>query len=45
MESHLRFIYALENSLLLLRIQKFELAAKTNAQALEGTFTIIQPAI
>jgi hypothetical protein len=42
MESYLRFIYDIENSLLLLRIKEFQLTAKINTQGLEGNFTIAQ---
>jgi len=37
-----RFIYDVENSLLLLKIKKFQLNAKPNTPALEGVFSILQ---
>ena len=40
MEGYLQFIYNIENSLSLLRIKKFQLNAKPNTPALEGTFSI-----
>jgi hypothetical protein len=43
MEGYLKFIYDIENSLLLLKIKKFQLMAKNSAQILEGTFIILQP--
>lgn len=42
MEGYIKFIYNLENSLSLLRIKKFQLTAKPNAQVLEGSFSIFQ---
>lgn len=42
MEGYLKFIYNLENSLSLLRIKRFQLTAKPNAQVLEGSFSISQ---
>lgn len=42
MEGYLKFIYNLENSLLLLKIKRFQLSSKSNAQSLEGSFTISQ---
>lgn len=42
MEGYTKFIYDIGNSLMLLKIRRFQVAAKPNAQALEGTFTIIQ---
>lgn len=41
-ENYTKFIYDIENSLLLLKIKRFQLAAKSNARLLDGTFTIIQ---
>jgi hypothetical protein len=43
MESYLKFIYDIQNSLLLLRIKEFQLNARANTQSLEGNFTIAQP--
>ncbi len=40
MEGYLRFIYDIENSLLLLNIQKCQLTAKRGSQLLEGNFVI-----
>lgn len=40
MESYLKFIYDIENSLLLLRIKEFQLNSKPNSQLLEATFFI-----
>ncbi len=40
MEGYLKFIYNLENSLSLLRIKRFQLSAKPNTAALEGSFSI-----
>lgn len=45
MDGYLKFIYNLENSLSLLRIKKFQLTAKPNAQVLEGSFSISQLAV
>lgn len=42
MEGYLSFFYNLENSLSLLRIKKFQLTAKPNTPALEGSFTIYE---
>jgi small-conductance mechanosensitive channel len=42
MEGYTKFIYNIGNSLMLLKIRRFQIAAKPNAQSLEGTFTIIQ---
>ncbi len=42
MEGYLKFIYTIENSLSLLRIKRFQLNAKPNAQLLEGVFSISQ---
>jgi len=42
MEGYLRFIYNLENSLSLLRVKRFQLAAKPNSQMLDGVFSISQ---
>ena len=42
-EDYLKFIYNIENSLMLLRIKRFQLNAKSNTQALEGSFSILQP--
>lgn len=41
-EGYLDFIYKLENSFNLLRIQKFQLTTAENPQFLEGNFTITQ---
>lgn len=41
-DGYLKFIYNIENSLSLLRIKKFQLSAKPNAQTLEGNFSISQ---
>lgn len=40
MDGYVKFIYDIDNSLLLLRIRKLELSVKGNAQNLEGTMTI-----
>lgn len=40
MEGYLKFIYNLENSLSLLRIKRFQLSAKPNTAALEGSLSI-----
>jgi NhaP-type Na+/H+ or K+/H+ antiporter len=42
MEGYLKFIYNIENSLLLLRIKRFQLNAKPATEALEGSFSISQ---
>ena len=42
MDSYLKFIYNLENSLSLLRIKKLKISAKPNTQFLEGSFSISQ---
>lgn len=42
-ESYLAFIYNVENSLSLLRVKKFQLSAKPNAEALEGSFSVSKP--
>ncbi|MFA6282051.1 MAG: hypothetical protein WCY05_06105 [Candidatus Omnitrophota bacterium] len=42
MENYTKFIYDIENSLLLLKIKRFQLTAKPNAQSLDGSFTVIQ---
>ncbi len=42
MESHMKFIYDIENSLLLLRIKRFSLSAKADTGALEGRFSILK---
>ena len=42
MENYTKFIYDVENSLLLLKIKRLQLTTKPNAQLLEGTFTVIQ---
>jgi hypothetical protein len=39
-EGYLKFIYSIEHSALLLKIKKFQLAAKAASQALEGSFTV-----
>ncbi|MBI5873944.1 MAG: hypothetical protein HZB36_07410 [Candidatus Omnitrophica bacterium] len=41
-DAYMKFIYAIENSLSLLRIKKFQLNAKPNSQTLEGVFSILQ---
>ena len=41
-EDYLKFIYHLQNSLSLLKIEKIQLTAKPNSEALEGSFTISQ---
>jgi hypothetical protein len=43
MEDYIKFIYELENSLLLLRIKQCQLTSKPNAELLEGNFVISQP--
>jgi hypothetical protein len=40
-EGYIKFIYDIENSQFLLRIKKFQLNAKSEAQVLEGIFSII----
>lgn len=42
MESYLKFIYGIENSLLLLEIKKFQLSTKVNSLTLDGNFSISQ---
>lgn len=42
MEGYSKFIYDIENSLLLLNIKKFQLNTKSNTQILEGFFSILQ---
>ena len=42
MEGYLKFLYDIENSLSLLEIKRFQLSAKPNTQALEGSFSISQ---
>lgn len=42
LESFLRFIYGIENSLSVLKIKKFQLNSRSGTTALEGTFTISQ---
>jgi Tfp pilus assembly protein PilO len=42
MQGHLKFIYRIENSLFLFKIKAFVLNAKSNSQALEGSFSISQ---
>lgn len=42
MENYLKFIYHLENSLSLLKINKMQLSAKANTAVLEGSFSISQ---
>lgn len=42
MENYTKFIYDIENSLLLLKIKRAQFTAKPNTQLLEGTFTVIQ---
>jgi len=42
MDSYIKFIYSVENSLLLLKIKKLQLAARPNSQVLEGNFSILQ---
>lgn len=41
-ESYLKFIYNIENSLSLLCIRRFQLTARPNTQTLEGSFSILQ---
>lgn len=41
-ESYIRFIYEIDNSLAALQIKKIQLNAKPNAYALEGIFSITQ---
>lgn len=40
LEAYIEFIYNIESSLSLLRIEKFQLNAKPNTPALEGSFSI-----
>lgn len=42
MEGYLKFIYTVENSLLLLQIKRFQLIAKPHTLSLEGRFSISQ---
>jgi len=42
MEGYLKFIYNIENSLSLLKINTFQINVKPNSQALEGNFSITQ---
>jgi len=42
MEGYLKFIYNVESSLLLLRVKKFQLTTKSNARALDASFSIAQ---
>lgn len=39
-EGYLKFIYSIEHSALLLKIRKFQLSAKPNSQALDGSFSV-----
>jgi len=39
-EGYLQFIYSVEHSALLLKVKKFQLSAKPNSQALEGSFSV-----
>jgi len=41
-ESYLKFLYSIENSLTLLKIKKFQLNSKPNSQLLEGNFSVSQ---
>jgi hypothetical protein len=41
-EGFLKFIYEIENSLSLLKIKKFQLSSRANAQVLEARFTVSQ---
>ena len=41
-EGYLKFIYDIENSLLLLRIKRYQLTTKPNTPLLEGSFSISQ---
>lgn len=41
-EGYIKFIYTIENSLLLLRIKKLQLTVQPNSTALEGNFCIYQ---
>jgi NhaP-type Na+/H+ or K+/H+ antiporter len=40
LDGYVKFIYELENPLSLIRIKSFQLTAKPNAQALEGSFVV-----
>lgn len=42
LEDYLKFIYSIENSLLLLNIKRFQLNAKPNSELLDGSFSISQ---
>jgi hypothetical protein len=42
MEGYIKFLYNIENSLLLLRVKRFQLNAKSKSLALEGIFSISQ---
>lgn len=41
MQGYMKFIYDVENSLLLLRIKRFRLSSKPNMRTLEGNFSIL----
>jgi hypothetical protein len=45
LQDYLKFIYTMENSLSLLRIEKFQLTAKANTQILEGSITVSRPSV
>jgi len=42
MENYLKFIYDLENSLLLLKIKKIQISSRPNTTTLEGNFSLSQ---
>lgn len=41
MQGHMKLIYNIENSLLLLKIKRFRLSSKPNTQVLEGGFSVL----
>jgi hypothetical protein len=43
MEGHIKFLYEIENSLSLLKVQRLELSAKNDNSNLESNLTIFQP--
>ena len=44
-EDYIKFIYALENPLLLLKIKRFQVNAKSNREILDGSFVILRPLV
>lgn len=45
MESYLKFIYSIENSMVLLQIKRFQLSSKLDSANLEGNFLISQASL